>query len=185
MSYCLAEHVIFLAFFFSFHRSFSALLFIRLRSLECYIKACVTIQKLFLICDDGFDKLWHNPFVLYVQSSVWSVLFIPWFNSSHIEVAEQEKDGDGNAGNTSKNPAPAPESKTDVPEAATNAGEPDGEPDRSDSDESDDSIWSKASSWYLFPFKLVDEVEMCITGMKDVPKRTGWKHNLIFMLIKC
>ncbi|KAM5582287.1 transcription initiation factor TFIID subunit 7 [Rosa sericea] len=57
-----------------------------------------------------------------------------------IEVAEQEKNRDGKAGNTSKNPAPAPESKTDIPEAATNAGEPDGEPDRSDSDESDDSI---------------------------------------------
>ncbi|XP_024158531.1 transcription initiation factor TFIID subunit 7 isoform X2 [Rosa chinensis] len=57
-----------------------------------------------------------------------------------IEVAEQEKNRDGKAGNTSKNPAPAPESKTDIPEATTNTGEPDGEPDRSDSDESDDSI---------------------------------------------
>ncbi|KAK9941421.1 hypothetical protein M0R45_018023 [Rubus argutus] len=61
-------------------------------------------------------------------------------DSSFWSIAEQEKDGDGNAGNTSKNSAPAPESKTDVPEAATNTGEPDGEPDRSDSDESDDSI---------------------------------------------
>lgn len=102
------------------------------------------------------------------------VLFIPWFDSSHIEVAGQEKNGDGNAGNTSENPAPAPEAKADIIETATIAGEPDGEPDRSDSDESDDSIWSKLLCWYHFPVKLLDEVEMCITGMEgveDVPER--------------
>ncbi|XP_048319130.1 transcription initiation factor TFIID subunit 7 [Ziziphus jujuba] len=53
-----------------------------------------------------------------------------------VEAAEQEKDGDANAGNASKRPAPTPETKPNVPESGTNAGEP----DRSDSDESDDSV---------------------------------------------
>ncbi|KAM1039358.1 hypothetical protein ACFX2C_028778 [Malus domestica] len=56
--------------------------------------------------------------------------------SSHVEAAEQEKDGDGNARNASKKPVEEPVSQPDVPEAATNAGDP----DRSESDESDDSI---------------------------------------------
>ncbi|KAB2616386.1 transcription initiation factor TFIID subunit 7-like [Pyrus ussuriensis x Pyrus communis] len=53
-----------------------------------------------------------------------------------VEAAEQEKDGDGNARNASKKTVEEPVSQPDVPEAATNAGDP----DRSDSDESDDSI---------------------------------------------
>ncbi|XP_040999327.1 transcription initiation factor TFIID subunit 7-like [Juglans microcarpa x Juglans regia] len=54
------------------------------------------------------------------------------------ETAEQEEDGDGNARDVSKKPAPAPApvAKANAPEAGTNAGER----DRSDSDESDDSI---------------------------------------------
>jgi len=56
------------------------------------------------------------------------------------EIAEQDEGGDGNGrGNVSKKaaaPAP-PVAKPEVSEAGTNAGE---EPDRSDSDESDDSI---------------------------------------------
>ncbi|KAM7523151.1 hypothetical protein LguiA_013053 [Lonicera macranthoides] len=55
----------------------------------------------------------------------------------HVEVAEQEEGGEGNArGNASKKAAPAPVAKPEVSEAGTNAGEP----ERSDSDESDDSI---------------------------------------------
>ncbi|PON83606.1 TAFII55 protein, conserved region [Trema orientale] len=54
----------------------------------------------------------------------------------HVEVAEQEKSGDANARNANKQPAPAPVAQPDVPEAGANAGEP----DRSDSDESDDSV---------------------------------------------
>ncbi|KAL5554455.1 hypothetical protein UlMin_041996 [Ulmus minor] len=50
-------------------------------------------------------------------------------------VAEQEKDGDANARNASKKPAPTPAAKPDVPETGTNAGEL----DRSDSDDSDES----------------------------------------------
>uniref|UniRef100_A0A5B7B4P1 Putative transcription initiation factor TFIID subunit 7 n=2 Tax=Davidia involucrata TaxID=16924 RepID=A0A5B7B4P1_DAVIN len=53
-----------------------------------------------------------------------------------VEVAEQEEDGDENARNASKKAAPTPAAKPDVPETGANAGEP----DRSDSDESDDSI---------------------------------------------
>lgn len=52
-----------------------------------------------------------------------------------MEIAEQE--GDENARGANKNPAAAPVSKHDVPEPLTNAGDP----DRSDSDESDDSVW--------------------------------------------
>ncbi|XP_042966010.1 transcription initiation factor TFIID subunit 7-like isoform X2 [Carya illinoinensis] len=52
------------------------------------------------------------------------------------ETAEREEDGDGNARDVSKIPAPAPVAKANAPEAGTNAGQN----DRSDSDESDDSI---------------------------------------------
>jgi transcription initiation factor TFIID subunit 7 len=55
---------------------------------------------------------------------------------SHAEAAEQEEDADGSVRNASKKPVPAPVVKADAPEVGTNAGEP----DRSDSDESDDSI---------------------------------------------
>ncbi|GMY16109.1 transcription initiation factor TFIID subunit 7 [Fagus crenata] len=51
-------------------------------------------------------------------------------------AAEQEEDGDGSVRNAGKKPVPAPVTKADAPETETNAGEP----DRSDSDESDDSI---------------------------------------------
>ncbi|CAB4281681.1 unnamed protein product [Prunus armeniaca] len=55
----------------------------------------------------------------------------------NISAAEQEKDGDGSDRNASKKPVEEePVSQPDVTEAATNAGEP----DRSDSDESDESI---------------------------------------------
>ncbi|RXH85343.1 hypothetical protein DVH24_042111 [Malus domestica] len=62
--------------------------------------------------------------------------YVSLLSCSHVEAAEQEKDGDGNARNASKKPVEEPVSQPDVPEAATNAGDP----DRSDSDESDDSI---------------------------------------------
>lgn len=55
---------------------------------------------------------------------------------SHVEAAEPEEDGDEHARNATKKPAPAPIPKTDVPEAGANAGEP----DRTESDESDDSM---------------------------------------------
>ncbi|XP_061368098.1 transcription initiation factor TFIID subunit 7-like isoform X2 [Gastrolobium bilobum] len=53
---------------------------------------------------------------------------------SHVEAAEQE--GDENTRGANKKPAPTPVPKHNVPETLTNAGEP----DRTDSDESDDSV---------------------------------------------
>ncbi|XP_027330232.1 transcription initiation factor TFIID subunit 7 isoform X2 [Abrus precatorius] len=52
----------------------------------------------------------------------------------HVEAAEQE--GDENARGANKKPAPTPAPKHNVSENLTNAGEP----DRSDSEESDDSV---------------------------------------------
>ncbi|GFZ10810.1 TBP-associated factor 7 [Actinidia rufa] len=57
-------------------------------------------------------------------------------NGLHVEVAGHEEDGDANTRNASKKAAPAPAAKPDVPNAGENAAEP----ERSDSDESDDSI---------------------------------------------
>ncbi|KAF2299325.1 hypothetical protein GH714_031552 [Hevea brasiliensis] len=54
----------------------------------------------------------------------------------HVEVNEQEEDVEQNARNVSKKTSPAPAAKPDVQEAVANAEEP----ERSDSDESDDSI---------------------------------------------
>lgn len=51
------------------------------------------------------------------------------------EPTEQEKDGEAKARNVNKKPAPPPVAKLNVPEAVPNAGEP----DRSDSDESDET----------------------------------------------
>ncbi|KAG5222144.1 transcription initiation factor TFIID [Salix suchowensis] len=53
----------------------------------------------------------------------------------HAEANEQEE-GVQNAHKANKKPEPAPEAKPDVPETTANAGEP----ERSDSDDSDDSI---------------------------------------------
>ncbi|XP_062109915.1 transcription initiation factor TFIID subunit 7 [Humulus lupulus] len=54
-----------------------------------------------------------------------------------VEVAEPEKNGEANARNANKKTAPAPVAQPgDVPDAGANAGEP----DRSDSDDSDDSV---------------------------------------------
>lgn len=64
-------------------------------------------------------------------------MLIPWLIDSHVEPADQEKDRDMNAADAIKEPAPAPAAKSDVPEAGENAGEP----DRSDSDDSDESVW--------------------------------------------
>ncbi|KAK9273552.1 hypothetical protein L1049_018362 [Liquidambar formosana] len=56
--------------------------------------------------------------------------------AENVDVEVGDEDGDENARNASKKAAPKPAAKPDVPETGTNAGEP----DRSDSDESDDSL---------------------------------------------
>ena len=53
-----------------------------------------------------------------------------------VEVAGHAEDGDANTRNASKKAAPAPAAKPNVPDARENAAEA----ERSDSDESDDSI---------------------------------------------
>lgn len=58
-----------------------------------------------------------------------------------MEVAEQE--GGENARGSNKKPAATSTSKNDVPETHTNAGDA----DRSDSDESDDSVWPILASY--------------------------------------
>uniref|UniRef100_A0A6N2K7A3 TAFII55 protein conserved region domain-containing protein n=1 Tax=Salix viminalis TaxID=40686 RepID=A0A6N2K7A3_SALVM len=52
------------------------------------------------------------------------------------EANEQEEDGEQNARKANKKPEPAPEAKPDVPETTAHAEEP----ERSDSDESEDSM---------------------------------------------
>ncbi|KAJ6430746.1 hypothetical protein OIU84_018289 [Salix udensis] len=52
------------------------------------------------------------------------------------EANEQEEDGEQNVRKANKKPEPAPEAKPDVPETTANAEEP----ERSDSDESEDSM---------------------------------------------
>ena len=52
------------------------------------------------------------------------------------EANEQEEDGEQNARKANKKPEPVPEAKPDVPETTANAEEP----ERSDSDESEDSM---------------------------------------------
>ncbi|KDP42107.1 hypothetical protein JCGZ_01895 [Jatropha curcas] len=56
--------------------------------------------------------------------------------NADVEANEQEEDGDQNARNASKKPLPVPAAKPDVQETAANAEEP----ERSDSDDSDDSM---------------------------------------------
>ena len=64
--------------------------------------------------------------------------FLDW--DSHAEAAEQEVEE--NARGANRRPLPKPAPKHDVPENLTNAGEP----DRSDSEESDDSVWPKSTT---------------------------------------
>lgn len=67
-----------------------------------------------------------------IHSQFLLALFLDLASGSLVEVAEQAEGGR----NASKKTAPIPAPKPDVSEAGTNAGEP----ERSDSDESDDSI---------------------------------------------
>ena len=68
-----------------------------------------------------------NYFILLSKSLIASL---------HVEMNEQEEDVDQSARNASKNTTTAPATKPDVQEAVANAEEP----ERSDSDESDDSM---------------------------------------------
>ncbi|KAF2301711.1 hypothetical protein GH714_028747 [Hevea brasiliensis] len=72
------------------------------------------------------SHLSSGPKVLSKSLTVWL----------HVEVNEQEEDGNQNASTAIKKTSPAPAAKLDIQEAAANAEEP----ERSDSDESDDSL---------------------------------------------
>ncbi|XP_004502224.1 transcription initiation factor TFIID subunit 7 [Cicer arietinum] len=76
-----------------------------------------------------------NPeLVSRVEKDLLKIIAGGTVDNLDVEIAEQE--GDENARGANKKPAAAPVSKHDVPEPLTNAGDP----DRSDSDESDDSV---------------------------------------------
>lgn len=66
-----------------------------------------------------------------------------------MEATEQE--GDGNARGANRKAAPTPVPKQDVPETLTNAGDP----DRSDSDESDDSVWPMLATKEYFIYIIL------------------------------
>ncbi|PSR98310.1 Transcription initiation factor TFIID subunit like [Actinidia chinensis var. chinensis] len=74
-----------------------------------------------------------NPeLVQRVEKDLLNIMAGGTAENADVEVAGHEEDGDANTRNASKKAAPAPAAKPDVPNA--------GEPERSDSDESDDSI---------------------------------------------
>ncbi|GAB4848257.1 transcription initiation factor TFIID subunit 7 [Ancistrocladus abbreviatus] len=73
-----------------------------------------------------------NPeLVQRVENDLWNIM-----TTRNVEATAQEEDGEENASNAGKKVEPTPIEKPDVPDPATNAAEP----ERSDSDESDDSI---------------------------------------------
>ncbi|XP_015582146.1 transcription initiation factor TFIID subunit 7 [Ricinus communis] len=78
-----------------------------------------------------------NPeLVRRVERDLLNIMAGVTVENADAEANEQEEDGDQNARNASKKTTPAPAAKPDVQEAAANAEEP----ERSDSDESDDSM---------------------------------------------
>ncbi|XP_021891059.1 transcription initiation factor TFIID subunit 7 [Carica papaya] len=80
-----------------------------------------------------------NPeLVQRVEKDLLNIMSGVTVENADVEVHEQEEDGDENARNANKKAAPAPTEKHKVPATGANVGEP--EPDRSDSDETDDSM---------------------------------------------
>ncbi|KAJ4724046.1 Transcription initiation factor TFIID subunit 7 [Melia azedarach] len=79
-----------------------------------------------------------NPeLVQRVEKDLLNIMTGGTVENADPEVNEQEEDGDGNARNATKKDAPSPEPKqADVGEVGANTGAP----ERSDSDESDDSM---------------------------------------------
>lgn len=88
---------------------------------------------------------------------------IPWLSTLHIEVAEQEEDGEDKTRNTNKKAEPKLPEKRDAPETGS-AG---GEPDRSDSDESDDSIWSWRFWFWLDVFLILNLYRSVVHTLPD------------------
>ncbi|KAJ6704666.1 TRANSCRIPTION INITIATION FACTOR TFIID 55 KD SUBUNIT-RELATED [Salix purpurea] len=78
-----------------------------------------------------------NPeLVQRVEKDLLNIMAGGTVENAEAEANEQEEDGEQNARKANKKPEPAPEAKPDVPETTANAEEP----ERSDSDESEDSM---------------------------------------------
>ncbi|OAY59502.1 transcription initiation factor TFIID subunit 7 [Manihot esculenta] len=78
-----------------------------------------------------------NPeLVQRVEKDLLNIMAGGTVENADVEANEQEEDGEQNIRNVSKKTSPAPAAKPDVQEPVANAGEP----ERSDSDESDDSL---------------------------------------------
>ncbi|XP_021646591.2 transcription initiation factor TFIID subunit 7 [Hevea brasiliensis] len=78
-----------------------------------------------------------NPeLVQRVEKDLLNIMAGGTVENADVEVNEQEEDGNQNACTAIKKTSPAPAAKLDIQEAAANAEEP----ERSDSDESDDSL---------------------------------------------
>ncbi|XP_077219855.1 transcription initiation factor TFIID subunit 7-like [Tasmannia lanceolata] len=81
-----------------------------------------------------------NPeFVQRVEKDLHDIIYRKTTDNVDVEVIEQEEDGDDTRrSNAREKTAALPPPKPDVPEAGVNSGGP--EPERSDSDDSDDSL---------------------------------------------
>ncbi|KAJ6702772.1 hypothetical protein OIU85_028802 [Salix viminalis] len=78
-----------------------------------------------------------NPeLVQRVEKDLLNIMAGGTVENAEAEANEQEEDGEQNAHKANKKPEPAPEAKPDVPETTAHAEEP----ERSDSDESEDSM---------------------------------------------
>ncbi|KAJ6430745.1 hypothetical protein OIU84_018289 [Salix udensis] len=78
-----------------------------------------------------------NPeLVQRVEKDLLNIMAGGTVENAEAEANEQEEDGEQNVRKANKKPEPAPEAKPDVPETTANAEEP----ERSDSDESEDSM---------------------------------------------
>ncbi|KAJ6346595.1 hypothetical protein OIU76_003300 [Salix suchowensis] len=78
-----------------------------------------------------------NPeLVQRVEKDLLNIMAGGTVENAEAEANEQEEDGEQNARKANKKPEPAPEAKPDVQETTANAEEP----ERSDSDESEDSM---------------------------------------------
>ncbi|MED6199740.1 hypothetical protein PIB30_078791 [Stylosanthes scabra] len=103
-----------------------------LLDLPCVVESYKTYDDNSLIkaADIGQPEL-----VSRVEKDLLKIMARGTADNLDVEAAEQDE-GDENARGVRKKPVPTPAPKNDVQETQTNAGEP----DRSESDESDDSV---------------------------------------------
>ncbi|MED6133213.1 hypothetical protein PIB30_026405 [Stylosanthes scabra] len=92
------------------------------------------IGQMIMVRESG-DAAPDPELVSRVEKDLLKIMARGTADNLDVEAAEQDE-GDENARGVRKKPVPTPAPKNDVQETQTNAGEP----DRSDSDESDDSV---------------------------------------------